>query len=668
VLEKPGDFTWFVTGELKQGNVVSGGVSFGWSVAGVLDRGRVGLTHHLQLANEYLMVRSNTYQKKKAPTFGARITTGDPDYNNLSIWQHWVQKCWVGGMGAERWTDPEMFEDDVGLDTTVHEKVSLSRYLDKGVGANWGLGGVGSVFGYKFVVFKDVLYCLVKTDGAVASRMYSYSATAGWTAVVMPGTAFNAHTVVAFDGSLFLGGTEAGVAKLYWADTVGTWSPIANPVNVSNTVTCLGVFNQRLYVSYGPTVWRLKDDLSWDGNTLFYKANANSGSNYISAMEVHLGYLYMLSQNGHLHRTDGNNTFDIWSWDGQTAGVSLRSYDNKLFVGTYEFTDTPDVGFGVLYQFTGAAVTELKRWGKVGKATSIGNMAVYGRRLYYGASSLLGEGNGFGVAMYDSVSDGHSIYAVQMDTTTYPDASGIGTAWLVDDVFVFGGKLFAATRGHGVFVTQDSFKDAVNGLARYTASGLMTSSLYDAGTPGLQKLWQKVMVHCAVPDSTSFTLQYSLDNGANWVNAVNPNNAWVTVGEQHTIHLNNVRSTQFKWRITLASTVSTASPTLRGVVVAYLPQPEPNWMWTFTVPMTYKWELLDGTEETKDTNRLIALFEQAFRNQDLVRFVDIDGKVWASTGPGVLIYDLSVVHYDVETPNREADLRFTILETVEEYA
>ena len=637
----------------------------------------VGTTHHLKLGNEFLIIRPNSYQKNPAPTFGARISSGDPDYNNLSIWQHWVQKCWVGGMGAPEWVDDAMFADGVGLDTTQHERVSLSRQLKRGSGAGWTLGGSTEVEKHTFAVYKNVLHVLVTRNSptdAGDSRLYSYNPTTQvWTGITMPGTSFLARAITSFDGKLFVGGVQTAgtdVAKLYWATTPGTWTAITNPAGITATgVTALKTYNTKLYVGYGNSVWRMKDDESWDGNTVFYKTNANSGSNYIAAMEVHLGFLYMLSQNGHLHRTDGSNTFDIWSWDGQTAGVSLRSYDGKLFVGTYEWTDSSNIGYGVLYQFTGAAVTELKRWGRDGKSTSIGNMITYGRRLFYGASALFGVRSGFGVACYDSVEDGHSIFAINDDAASYTDPSGTGAAWIVDDIIVFGGKMFCTVRGHGVFFTEDSFQDTILNRAQYTTSttgGTLTSSVYDGGTPGLDKMWRKITVWCDLPASTqSFVFSYSIDGGTTWV--AEPSVAGPSPSNgQYTFFLNNIHSTRFQYRITMKTTDETKSPVLRGVSVAYLPQPEPNWMWTFTIPVTDKWELIDETVEAKNTNTLIAYLEDMYRSGQLVTFIDIDGVQWATNGPGVLLYDISTVHYDVETP-READIRITLLEAVETY-
>jgi hypothetical protein len=629
----------------------------------------VGTTHHVKLGNEYLIVRPNSYTKRAAPTFGARIATGDPDYNNLSIWQHWVQKCWIGGMGAESWTDDAMFDEATGLDTTSHEKATLGRNLKRGSGANWTLGGSTDIAFHRLFVYANVLYALVANATTVA-RLYSYTvSTQAWAAVTLPAS-FIVRSWGTFDGKLYLGGSISGTPKLYYATSPGTWTLVTNPAGVTQAIYAMRQYNGKFYVAYGTQVWRFKTDLTWDGSTVFYSVAANSGSNYIQAMETHLGFLYMLSQNGHLHRTDGNNTFDIWSWDGQTNGQSLRSYDGKLFVGTYEYTDTADIGYGVLYQFTGSAVTELKRWGKDGKATQMGQMTVYNRKLFYGAGSLLGMGaaTGFGIACYDAVEDAHSIFAYQPDTTTYTDASGVGRDWVVDDVIIFQGKMFCTVRGWGVFFTVDTFRDVALGTAQYTThtnGGTIISSLYDAGTPGLQKLWRKITVYMTMPSANqSFTVSYSTDGGATYT-ALTTQTGPSTTG-QYVFYLNNIRATRFKWKIVMKTTVETQTPILRGVVVAYLPQPEPNWMWTFTIPVADKWELLDDTVETKNTNTLIAYLEGLYRSQTEVTFIDLDGVTWASNGPGVIIYDMSTVHYDIEQP-READLRITLLETVETY-
>jgi hypothetical protein len=242
-------------------------------------------------------------------------------------------------------------------------------------------------------------------------------------------------------------------------------------------------------------------------------------------------------------------------------------------------------------------------------------------------------------------------------------------SWLMDDIIVFGGKMFVTVRGHGAFFTEDSFKDVELGLAQFTTStlgGVMTSSLYDAGTPGLQKLWRRITIFIDLPTvNTSVKIEHSINGGTSWTDDGTVDGTGI-VNSRLDVYLNNVKSTKFQWRLTLKTTDETKTPTLRGVVVAYLPQPEPNWMWTFTIPVADKWELMDDTIEVKSTNALIAYLEGQFRSQSLLTYIDIDGVTWADNGPGVLIYEMSTTHYDVENP-READVRITLLEAVESY-
>jgi hypothetical protein len=641
----------------------------------------VGTTHHVKLGNEYLILRPNTYQKKPAPTFGARITTGDPDYNNLSFWQHWVQKCWVGGMGAEEWIDDAMFDVGVGVDVTDHERVTLGRSLKRGVGSNWDIGGRTNSGRVSFVAYKSLLYAIWHGDGTVMSRMYEYNpGTDGWDNKTIPSN-MAIHAAVAFDGYLIICGklTTGAAPKVYKCSTVGTWTAITLPASVnaysaSFVPRAMRIYNAKLYIAFGTIVWRMNDQEVFDG-TQFYRANANSGSSYIVSFETHLGFLYMLSQNGHLHRTDGNNTFDIWSWDGQTAGTGLRSYDGKLFVATYEYSlDASQEGVGVLYQFTGAAVTELKRWGKPDKVTRLGNMVVWNRKLFYGAGNLFNIEDGFGIAVYDAIEDAHSLWAQNVDIATYTDRAGDGADWLVNDIFVFGGRMYCSVTGHGIFFTPVGVRDLLTlerkfiprpAVAGPGSGGYIQSSMYDAGTPGLEKLWRKITVYCDLPASTSMRLYYSTATTDTWVAL--PAVSGAQASSQFTFYLNNVRGPRFRYKIYISSTVDTATPILRGIIVAYIPQPEPNWMWTFTVPVADKWVLVDESEEVKSTNALIAYLEGLYRAGDLVTFIDLDGVSWGTNGPGVLIYDMSTVHYDVEAPNREGDIRITLLEAVETY-
>lgn len=644
----------------------------------------VGTTHHVKIGDRYYLVKPGSYQKRVAPQFGARFTTGDPDFNNLSIWQHWSQRCFVGGMDATDFADDAMYDDGVGVDTSEHEKVTLTRDLARGTGSNWALGGTS--IARKFFVWNGLLYCVTMPAFGTASVVWKYdSSTDGWTSVKTFAD-LCARAVAIFDGKLFIGGRKLdnSAPRLEYATgSLGSWTAITMPVGIGTAaVDSLAQFQQRLYVCVGVQVWRMKDDETWDGNTVFYKVNSTSDSNGIAASAVHLGFLYLLSRNGHIHRTDGNSTFDIWSWDGNLVGVSIRSFDGRLFIGTYEYDYTAAGGYGVLYQMSGSAVTQLKRWGVDGENTQLGSLVVHDRKLFYGASNLLGMRAGFGIAMYDPIEDAHSIIASNGDTVTYARGSAPYDAYAVDDVINYGGYLWASVRGHGAFKTPYRYRDYWRGVRKYDIStaggapgaqngGWMTSSTYDAGTPGLRKLWRKLSIDYLLPaDTTYISVEYSLDGGTSWtlLSHISDDNG-ATIGARATksYWLENQSSVSIKLRLTLRSTDGTKTPVMHGWLVSYIPLVEPNWMWTFTVVISEKPQLLDGTTATVDTENEFAYLRDLYRTKALVLFTGAEGDQWSSDGrAGVLIYDMTEWLPDLTQP-LEGEVQLTLLEAVETY-
>lgn len=622
---------------------------------------KVGETHHVKVGTHFLLLRPGSYRKRPAPLFGARFTTGDPSYNNLSFWQHWVQTSWIGGMDAPTWSDPKMYDQGVGVDTSAPDRVTLARDLTRGTGA-WTVGGAGVK--RSFHVYKSTLYALVSSSPD--STLYGYNPTTDAWSLVKTFTGQVIWSVETFGDYLYV----AGSGQMMKWDGATTWTNVSRPASRTETVYSLRTFRDRLYACFGRYIWRLKSDDTWDGSTVFFEA---VGIDELVAAEAHLGYLYWLSHNGHLLRTDGSATFDIWRWDGDATGVSLRSYDGRLFVGTYEYGDSAETGQGVLYQFSGSAVTQLKRWGKVGRATTIGNLCVHDRKLYYGAAGLFGMAAGFGVAVYDSIEDGHAIFASSRDTQTYPDTSGVGFDWIVDDVIVFRGFLFAAVRGYGLFRTPLRFRDVELEEATFDRTGngadiagqnggWYTTSDYDAGTPGLRKLWRRVVVHVDLPDAgCSVVVETSVDGGLSWTSygALEKTDAAV-VRYAKTVSLGNLQATRMKLRLTLRSASGVSTPVVRGVVVSYVPQPDPQWLWELSAVISDEQQTLDGGTEEVDAQAILGDLSDLYRSGLLTSFTDVDGVEWT-----VLIYDFTEMLTTIEPP-LEGELRLVLMEATED--
>lgn len=651
----------------------------------------VGTTHHIKLGSQYFLLRPGSYRKRVAPQFGARFTSGDPNYNTLTFWQHWAQTCWVGGLGAETWQDDAMYDEAVGMDTTVHEQASLARDMEPDGSTagqratyKWDMGG--SKLQREFVVFNNFLYVMNYGDTtgntATGSRLYRFDPAGNvglgqWVYVLAVNESVRA--VCSWSGKLWFGDGGGNMTYMNPNETTGSK---AKPAGRTEVPYSMRVFRDRMYVGFGRFLWRMKTDENWDGSTVFYEA---IGVNYFIGMELHLGFLYLLSQNGHVLRTDGNNTFDIWSWDGGVAGASLRSYDGRLFVATNEAEETSGANQGVLYQFTGSAVTELKRWGKVGRACSLGRMRVAFRRLYYGASDLLGMQDGAGVAVYDSVEDAHSIFACYREAPLNLFVRAAITDVEVNDVFFWQGYLYSSVRGFGIFRSPLVWKDVTRGTSRHDISynsvaagskngGWIESSDFDAGTPGLRKYWAAITVHADCPANSSYTVEYSLDGGKTWAYPTGAAaTSTVTAGGRAAtqFRMNSIVGPRFKYRVTIRSSVNTATPLLLGVIVRYLPQPDPNWMWEFTAVISDRQELLDGSVVDVNVATTLATFDSMIRAQAPVNFVDIDGTQWAAAGaPGVLIYDTTRdVRYigPSSAGGIEAEIHVTLLEAVEAY-
>ena len=634
----------------------------------------VGGTHHVKIGDDYFLVHPNSYFKRAAPAFGARFAGGDPDYSQLNFWQHWGQSCWIGGMGQSDWEDDAMYDYAVGVDTTQHDLVALSRGLTTG-GTGYALGGdTGSA--RRFVRYKGKLYCYDYLYWSNTAVMYELNGST-WS-TTRSFTDLRVGCMVRFSSDLYVGTSGK---KLYKWKTGTAWRKINKPKNRTDVPHVMFPYRGRLYCGFGNQVWRLKPNDKWDGKRPFFKG---PGVDNYNAAALHQGFLYFASRNGHILRTDGNQMFDLYQFGGQTIIEKLESYDGKLFVFTREWYDDIAEGELVIYQMTGAAVTELQRFGRVGITTTTSAAVPVARRLFYGASSLLGVSSetGFGIAVYDAREDAHSMFAAQRNTTTYT-ADSNGTDYIVDDMVYWGNTFYVHVRGHGIFKVPYTHRDLERAIATFDNSwtgsiaagnnqgGVLVSSDFDAGTPGLEKIWRKVTVTADMP-STACTVyaSYSLDGGENWTSLGNFTKPSGSTRTTQDFFLNDVKSSRFRYKLQLSTSNANYSPFIRSVVISFLPNPEPNWLWQFTAVLATKVELLDGSHLDQDVDAIRAGLETAFRDSQLVTFTDIDGTVWSDSGAtkGVLVQDITFSAPYIG-PSSEGDIEYTVqlqlLEAVE---
>ncbi|MDY0340049.1 MAG: hypothetical protein RBS17_02385 [Coriobacteriia bacterium] len=94
----------------------------------------------------------------------------------------------------------------------------------------------------------------------------------------------------------------------------------------------------------------------------------------------------------------------------------------------------------------------------------------------------------------------------------------------------------------------------------HTESGLITSGPIDCGLAGARKQFTSIEVDVDVPEGTTVTLTYSVDEGP-WTQATNTLPA-------------ETYGTLIRYRITLTTTRPASTPRLRGVSIGYQPAPE----------------------------------------------------------------------------------------------
>jgi len=181
----------------------------------------------------------------------------------------------------------------------------------------------------------------------------------------------------------------------------------------------------------------------------------------------------------------------------------------------------------------------------------------------------------------------------------------------------------------------------------------------------MNKLWRKITVDYRLTSSTSIVVEYSKDEGTTWTAL--PTISYVDGVRKKTDLKIDATSVSIKLRFTMRGANQNSAPQLFGFVVSYLPLPEPNWMWTFTIVLSKRNQLMDGTFETLDTEAEIAFLNALYRTKALITFIDAEGVQWSTGGqPGVLIYDMTVNLMDLVQP-LEGEVQVTVLEAVETF-
>jgi hypothetical protein len=245
--------------------------------------------------------------------------------------------------------------------------------------------------------------------------------------------------------------------------------------------------------------------------------------------------------------------------------------------------------------------------------------------------------------------------------------AGSGIGWPVDDIAVAGGYLFLCIGGSGVYRTaatlaqMDQDRSSPTGVCNLSAvplgPGVVQSSVYEAGKPGVKKVWSSISVDCVIPTGGAISVELSYDGGRTW------GEAWAVPGgvvrSVCALNLGGEVSTRMSWRVTLTAADGSATPIVYNVNVGYVLQSSCRWQWEFTVIVAEDLVQLDGGVDGRDATAARHALEASYRAGVPVDFVDIDPAVTYTKSCLITDFAQNVV---VTSDPIESEARLVLLE------
>ncbi|MCL4482634.1 MAG: hypothetical protein M1445_08485 [Bacteroidetes bacterium] len=542
--------------------------------------------YHLKLAGiGFLLARDpytgrHTYGRDQAPTFVNKFGAGDPTYRDSSFFPHWAQINWKNGSKQDDFDDEGKFKTSKNINVTDETKLKLSYLLST---LSLAAGSVDVTCWAIDYSDSNKVY-VGCSNGHVWYNDGSWH-DAGDVSAVGGGTAGRRVNCLLFSkiglngaraagsGQIYAGvGTPAGTggknaAQLYRYD--GTWASAATFAG-SDSVLALCEFNGAVYASLGGT------------GLIQSTTAANLASGWATSKDIdYPGYMYsLIVYNGRLYagggspeNTPGSSgnylgtlyTFDGFAWEEvfpftHTVIRSMCVYDNLLFIGTVH---------GHLYVYNRATVDLLY---EMPTGTGIFDMKVYDDKLYMAVCYNSTTNSEEAVYIFDRA----GTTRMHLDSNIKPYS-----------MIVVGDELWIGGKDGGVAYKIDKTK--------YNADGELQSSYFNANLPNIDKTWFDVSVEVdSLPADTTVAIYYKTDES---------DAAWTKIDETTSDGTKlaifafpaGVSSKKLSWKITLATTTNTVTPTVRKVLIRYVIQPDFKYLWRFKVVCPDNLAWLDDT-------------------------------------------------------------------------
>lgn len=567
--------------------------------------------YHITLTNSDgtfgFITKQYSSRQKPDTLFGSRFSTGDISYSTMNRWQRFAQTSWIGGAFQKYLEDKTKFRFSRNVDVLTNGEFRLSKKIS----ASPKYAGASPI--RRGIRFNGATY--------FAEGQYVKYTTDDY-ANVNTSKDFGAGKVVTdleiYNGELW---AAVGTHGLWHHDTSDhtTW---AEQQDAAVTVPCdfLQTWGDNLYVVYTNLI------KYFDATNFTTVRDFSSGGDSVYYIKKPLEYAGAIYFPINIAATDGVG--EVWYYNGTTldivysgfdpVGQEMVVYDSLLIFVVYGLESIS------IKSYNGSEVQTLQNFD-----LSVGT-TVYGTGILYGSGALYGAGsdsfldpvhfsiwkNNLVIVMQRTASQNTLLLYDTIGWTEYlslpTGANYYASLWLEDRSLFIGG----------------SDGDIYQVEADYSDSGFLQGSIWDAEIQDINKLFADIILkHEPLQAGDSIDVWYRGDASQNFVFL---GTADTDSAIQSTISFptgaSSVVSTAFEYKIVLNSADGSTTPIIKDVIIRYILSPENDKrVFEYTLELTKKMKLLDGTFESYTPSQMIENLWALKTSGELLTLVDEEG-------------------------------------------
>ena len=419
----------------------------------------------------------------------------------------------------------------------------------------------------------------VSTNGG--STWSAVTAADAYFRVLGNATSINCSTLSALSGTskMYFGtgsqsGTTNGEARIYSYD--GTDFVLVKTFNTTNesSVNCMYLFGitQKMYIGLGAEA-KIYTTTDFSTFTLAKTINVPGEPGWVLTMTEYNGKLY--AGGGYPQQLIGTNyqyqgflySYDEYSWTkigdfDHTIITALESFDSLLFIGTIKRK---------VYVFNTASIDKLFEFPDDLQITAIKK---WDDKLVFATAPTPGSSTSGYEGMYIFDRNGFHLAFTVTSRSWY-------------SLTVFKNNLMAGNDDGYVYQTSSN---------TYTLTGWLQSSYDEAQLPSIDKIRRSVtLMFESLPADTSIAIDYKTDESdASWTALGTASTDGDT--EETFDFAAGVYSKKISFKVTLTTTASASTPTLKKIIHKYVLAPDFKYLWEMKLLCADNITWLDGEE------------------------------------------------------------------------